>query len=120
VRKSKTAINRDYRRNNPLRYAYMTLRDNSKRRGKFFDLTFEQFCAFAVETEYMLKKGIFQKSYHIDRIREEDGYTLDNIQVLTNEDNVKKYLRYHYDDYERRMEFSTETVKQLQTNDNPF
>jgi len=110
-KKSRSHITRNYRNRYPLRYAYYTLLANAKRRGKFFDLTFEQFCRFAVKTEYMMKKGIWRESYHIDRIREDGGYTIDNIQLLTNSDNVKKYLKYYYDEQDRKMIFSTEVAK---------
>lgn len=81
----------------------MALRDNAKRRGKIFELTFEQFETFAIKTQYYKKKGIYSDNYHIDRIDESKGYTIDNIQVLTNSANIKKFLSYKYDDHARRM-----------------
>lgn len=92
-----------YRKSNPIRYAYSTLRTNAKRRGKFFDLTFDQFKAFAIKTKYYKKKGIYSDNYHIDRIDETGGYTIGNIQVLTNSANIRKYLDYKYDYDQRRM-----------------
>jgi len=73
-----------------MRAAYMALRDNAKRRGKAFDLTFEDFQVLAIETEYIIKKGRSKLSYTLDRDKNELGYTKDNIKVLTNSDNVKK------------------------------
>ena len=70
--------------------AYQTLRYNAKRRGKAFDLTFEDFQVLAIETEYIIKKGRSKLSYTLDRDRDELGYTKDNIKILTNSDNVKK------------------------------
>jgi hypothetical protein len=78
------------RQENPLKYAYQTLKDNAKRRGKEFSLTLEQFEKFAVKTAYMHRKGRGRFSYTIDRIDPDKGYTPDNIQVLTNSDNVRK------------------------------
>lgn len=75
---------------NPARYAYRHLKANAKRRGKPFDLTLEQFTEFAQRTEYLTRRGRTASSYHIDRINPEKGYTADNIQVLTNRENVLK------------------------------
>jgi hypothetical protein len=78
------------RQENPLKYSFQNLKDNAKRRGKEFTLTLEEFEKFAVKTAYMHRKGRGRFSYTIDRINPEKGYTLDNIQVLTNSDNVRK------------------------------
>lgn len=96
---------------NPYKYAYQTLKDNAKRRGKVFELTFEQFCEFAIKTDYIAKKGIKKNSIHIDRIKEEVGYIIDNIQPLTNSQNIKKYLKYYWDEHNRKMIFEFKTYK---------
>lgn len=92
-----THYSRQWREKNPIRDAYNNLKSNAKRRKKVFDLTFEEFKEFAVKTEYLDKKGRSATGYHVDRIREEDGYTRDNIQVLTNSENIKKSLVYRRD-----------------------
>lgn len=79
-----------YIKNHPIRYAYTALRNNAKRRGKDFDITFEQFVKFAKQAEYK-DRGILRESLHIDRIDEAKGYSIDNIQLLPNHVNVKKY-----------------------------
>lgn len=85
-------------KNNPMRYTFNNLKQNAKRRGKEFSLTFDQFKEFAIETDYMLGKGRTRTSLHIDRDREEEGYHIDNIKVLENHKNVKKYQKsLHYD-----------------------
>jgi len=81
-----------WRKKYPLKAAYQTLKYNAKRRGKEFDLTFEQFKEFAIKTKYEKKRGVYADSYHIDRIDETKGYTIDNIQVLTNVQNLRKYI----------------------------
>lgn len=96
---------------NPYKYAYQTLKDNAKRRGKVFELTFEQFCEFAIKTDYITRKGIKKNSIHIDRIKEDVGYKIDNIQPLTNSQNIKKYLKYYWDEYNRKMIFEFKTYK---------
>lgn len=102
---------RNWRKNNPEKYCFQTLRNNSKRRGKDFDLTFEQFLQFAAKTNYILGKGRTRESFHIDRIDESKGYTIDNIQVLTNAENVKKFLRFSTDERGVPNYFVNELVK---------
>lgn len=108
--KCKTA---KYRKEHPERAAYLILKENAKRRNKYFDLTFEQFQEFVTRTGYMKKKGIFSDSWHIDRIDESRGYTVDNLQVLTNAQNVRKYLKYSWDEHNRKMMFKTEVYKPM-------
>ena len=92
-RKCNTCISREWRKNNPIKAAYHNLKSNAKRRGKDFDLTFEQFKLFVIKMDYIRLKGIKAECYHIDRIDENKGYSIDNIQLLTNSDNVKKYAK---------------------------
>lgn len=86
--------NKRYREKNPFQYSYNNLKSHAKARGKYFDLTFEEFKKFAIETDYINKKGIGKNSLHIDRIKEYEGYTKNNIQVLENHLNVKKYVNF--------------------------
>ena len=99
------------RKKNPVKYAYQTLKDNAKRRKKEFDISFEEFQEFCIKTRYIAKKGIYKDSLHIDRVSEQGGYTRKNIQVLTNSNNVKKYLKYYWDEYNRKMIFKFKTIK---------
>ena len=82
---------RNYKNRYPEKYAYQVLKNNAKRRGKTFKLTFEQFLEFAIQTNYMDKKGRTFFGLHIDRIDEAVGYEISNIQVLTNTENIKKF-----------------------------
>lgn len=84
----------NYKANNPIKYAYFTLRNNAKRRGKEFNITFEYFKKFCKKHEYIQKKGITKTGLHIDRIKEDKGYIKGNLQVLTNSENVKKIRRH--------------------------
>ena len=79
------------RKKDPVKYAYYDLKSNARRRGKVFALTLEQFRRFAVEVEFFSERGRKSKSYHIDRIDENKGYTIDNIQLITNAENIKKF-----------------------------
>ena len=86
--------NRDYRKRNVIKASYQALKDNAKRRKKIFDISYEQFEQFCCTTKYIAGKGKTRNSLTIDRIEENKGYTADNIRVLPNRENVKKYLDY--------------------------
>lgn len=89
---------RKVRQANPLLYCYRTLRANAKHRNVPFSLTLEQFKEFCARTEYLHKKGRGKEAYTIDRIRNWEGYHVDNIQVLPNKENSsKKHLCYDPD-----------------------
>lgn len=93
---------RRYRENNPEKAAFQNLRTNAKRRGKEFSITFDQFKKFCVKTDYLKKRGRSSSGFHIDRIDEQGPYSIENIQVLTNSENVKKFLEYsHKDNFAR-------------------
>lgn len=94
----------------PFEYAYNNLKHNAKKRKKLFTLSFEKFKQLAIETNYMNKKGIYKHSLHIDRIIETDGYTDNNVQVLENHINVKKYVEFRYGASENS-NFTTITYK---------
>ena len=98
--------NRYQRKNNPIQYAYQTLKDNSKRRGKEFLLTLEEFTQFCIKTEYIKGKGKKSESYSIDRIDNTKGYIVSNIRILTLSENSRKgtkVLEAYWDEYERRL-----------------
>lgn len=106
-----SCVGKKTREKHPLKYAYTALRTNAKRRGKEFTLTFEEFKEFVIKTDYMAKKGIYKTSFHIDREKEHLGYTKNNIQALTNSENVKKYLEYYWNEEEKKMHYTTVTHK---------
>lgn len=87
--------NQRYQDKHPLRVAFLRLKHHAKHRDKQFTLTYSQFEQFAQKVDYIAKKGRSAQSYHIDRIDESQGYHIDNIQLLTNADNVKKYKQWY-------------------------
>lgn len=91
-------VKRQQRERNPIKESYYTLKYHAKERGKEFSLTFEEFEKFCKKTNYMIGKGRSKDGYHINRIDETKGYTVDNIQVLSNSENVKKYLVYSHNE----------------------
>ena len=96
--------------NNLERLCYTRLRNHAKERNKAFDITFEQFKEFCIKSNYLNCKGIRKNSLHIDRIDESKGYSLDNIQAITNTENVKKYIKFVCIDKYNKKIFCTNTV----------
>ena len=79
-----------FKERNPLRYSFGNLRRRAKQRGKDFSLSFEQYKAFAIRTDYARMKGKTSLSLSIDRKENSKGYSLDNIQALTLRANSRK------------------------------
>jgi hypothetical protein len=88
-----TCKSKIYRAKFRIKYAFDALRNNARRRGHGFDLTLQQFTEFAIDTDYIVKKGRTIDSYSIDRIDNNKGYTVDNIRVLTVSENSKKFTK---------------------------
>lgn len=102
LKSSSTLRVRKYRAKNPVLSAYNNLKHNCKRRYglNWFYLTFEDFRQFAIETQYIGRKGRLKSSYHIDRIDSSMGYFIGNIRVLKcccNSARVSKNMVYFYD-----------------------
>lgn len=92
-----TCRSRKSRRKDPVKYAFQNIKNRAKQRGKSFSLTLEEFRKFCVKTKYIAGKGRSAESYTIDRIDNDKGYSIDNIQVLTKRDNViKMHLSYDW------------------------
>ena len=85
-----TPRTRKYRASNPLRYVWQNLKDNAKRRGKEFTLTFEQWESFLSTNNYMEERGRGSDSLNIDRRVNSQGYDINNIQVLDGWSNRSK------------------------------
>lgn len=85
-----------FKESKPAAYAYQNLKSNAKRRGVPFNISLEEFRAFCKATGYLNKAGRKRRNWTIDRIDREDprGYHLENIQVLTNAQNHRKYWAY--------------------------
>jgi hypothetical protein len=87
-----TCGKRNWRKANPMKASYETLKYNSTRRKVYFDLTFEEFKELCYETNYMAGKGRSRLSHTLDRIIEgkTPGYTYMNIRVLPKGINSQK------------------------------
>ena len=75
---------------------------------------------FCMRTEYMIGKGRTKDSYHIDRVDESKGYTITNITLLTNSQNIKKSLSYRYGKHEDDPDFVVNIIRQPVFTDVPF
>lgn len=112
---------RKYRTNNPIKSSFQNLRSSAKKRNIPFSLTLKQFKKFCYKTKYIQNKGITKNAFHVDRIKEDEGYFYNNIQVLKNTDNVKKYIAWAGRDPYGTNHFTTKTVKiNNNLNDVPF
>ena len=107
----------------PLRYSYYDWKANAKRRGKEFTITLEQFREFAQKNILIKGRGITATSYHIDRIKNEHGYHIWNIQLLQNTDNInkenlrRKILKY---EYQSKTAYYMSFAPQIDFNQAPF
>lgn len=81
---------RRYAATNPLAYTFNKLRNNAKRRKIDFTLTRAEWEMFCEATGYDRLRGKLGYALTVDRIDRTLGYHLDNIQTLTNSDNVSK------------------------------
>lgn len=81
---------RKRREEDPVYTRFHQFKNNAKRRGKQFDITLEQFRQFCKDTGYIVEKGKRGANCTIDRIDNNKGYTLDNIQFLTRKQNSSK------------------------------
>jgi len=81
---------RAYANTNPIGYAFNNLRCNAKRRGHEFAITLSEFREFCEKNGYIESKGRTKECLSIDRIDNDRGYFIDNIQVMTVSDNSIK------------------------------
>lgn len=64
-----------------MKACFQTLRQNARRRGKSFTITFEYFQRFCYRTNYIAGKGRTRESYSIDCVINELGYVQGNLKV---------------------------------------
>ena len=112
-------INR-FKNRHPEKYAYFILKNNAKRRGKIFEISFEYFLKFCKKHQYIARKGITKFGLHIDRINESIGYIEGNLQVLTNTENVKKFIQYNFDKNGKPTDFVIKKQINYFLNKDPF
>lgn len=79
-----------YKERHPENYFFNALRNNARRRGKEFIISLNEFREFCERTAYMELKGKTADSLSIDRINNEKGYSIDNIQAISLRYNSQK------------------------------
>lgn len=79
-----------WRANNPEYAAFVHLQESAKRRNICFDLRFEDFRAWGHTHGYFTGKGRTKDGLTVDRIDQGGPYSLENIQILSNEENARK------------------------------
>lgn len=87
---------RQYKKKYPFKYYYNVLRLNASRREIQFELSFERFKELWLEHPKRWEEKLKQRTcrWEVDRIRAWEGYTDDNVQLLTKRENIRKYA-YH-------------------------
>jgi hypothetical protein len=68
----------------------------------------------------MAGRGITKYSLHVDKIVDALGYVEGNLQVLTNTDNVRKYLGYEFDEKGKPYNFKIKSRDNGKTDEDPF
>lgn len=91
-----TCSSRQTRAKDVVRYTFYSRKHNAKRRGIPWHISLEWFRKFCHKVKYIGFTGRSAEGYTLDRIHNDRGYTEDNIQVMTNRDNVKKYFTYDW------------------------
>lgn len=84
----------------PVYDRFTNFKHNALRRCKEFTITLAQFREFCERTGYIIDKGVRGRNATVDRIDNNLGYHIDNIQLLTHAQNVRKYYDHdrHYTD----------------------
>lgn len=78
---------------NPYRYWWQVNKDNAKRRGKFWKISFKYWVQFCDETGYLAIKGRGKYDASLDCKINELGYIDGNLQPLTVSDNASKGVK---------------------------
>lgn len=85
---------RAYRKANPLQAVFNDRRKRARQRGIVWNLSFEEFAAFCLETNYLGLRGKTAGDMSIDRKDETLPYQAGNLQILTVSQNSRKMHAY--------------------------
>jgi len=83
----------------PVYNRYHNFKNNAAKRpwhgeiGIPFEITLEEFREFCQRTGYIIQKGKRGRNCTIDRVKNEFGYYIWNIEIRSHEANVRKYHR---------------------------
>lgn len=96
-----TCRSRKTREANPLRAYFFHLRNRAKQRPKEFGMTMEEWLKWAKDNDFVPYQGD-----SVDRIDNERGYFVDNIQKMPLIDNIHKYH-----DYDKHQQVYTPVIE---------
>lgn len=82
----------------PLSYHFNALRNNARRRGHSFSLSFEEFKKLVAKSGYYDQPRTDKMMPSFDRINVHEGYHIDNIQVIPLSINCQKRSAVDYGD----------------------
>lgn len=82
---------RKRRKLDPVGIRYQDFTGNARKRGIPCNVTLKEFRQFCVDNDYIVVKGQRGRAATIDRIRNNEGYYIGNMQILSLRANVKKY-----------------------------
>jgi hypothetical protein len=82
-----------YRQADPVRYFLNNLRESAAKRHIFFDLELEEFRAWCIKEQFKfgIKEHGARDSVDRKKVGQYPGYTINNIQKLTVQQNSQKY-----------------------------
>lgn len=92
-----TCRSRKTRQKDPIRYVWLNLKNRAKQRPKEFTITLEEFRKWCIENDFVPGQGD-----SVDRIKNEHGYHIWNIQKMKLIDNIHKY--HHHNRWQQSTE----------------
>jgi hypothetical protein len=81
-----TCSSRKTRAKDPIRYVWLNLKNRAKQRPKEFTITLPEFRKWCIENDFFPGHGD-----SVDRINNQEGYHIWNIQKMPLIENIKKY-----------------------------
>ena len=78
---------RKLKKERPATYVLNMIRHSARKRGIPFDLTVDEFEGFCAQTAYLSGRGNKKGNLTVDRIDRRQGYSLNNIRVLSHAEN---------------------------------
>lgn len=85
-----TCKSREWRANNPIKYAFWNLKNRARQRGHVFTITVQDLVDVVTGSEYIERHGRFAACLSIDRVQSHLGYIPGNLQILTVSENIRK------------------------------
>lgn len=79
-----------WRTEHPVEAAYKMVHCSARKRQIKFNLTLDEFKKLIEGTGYIERKGRSTEALHIDRVDPRQGYFVENLQIITCEENLKR------------------------------